>query len=177
MVLTCTGLVDGGDRLSSPLLFREPGALTADLAFPAVLLSVPDKELDDIFLPLGGLDNDAGLPGTAADMRPPLNVLLGPAVGLVTDDAETCRPPRAAGTGGGAMDGRPALTEGRGLPSALAFDGVPVLEGAALEEGVASCLVGDFGGDWALRFYVSCLLYNRDRGKHRRAVATYSHKA
>jgi len=83
--------------------------------------------------------------------RRPLIVLPSPIeLGLaeLAEAPETCRPVGAgltAGGGGGAMDVREPPIEGRDF--GLAFDGVPVREGAPLDVAVASCLVGDFVGD------------------------------
>ena len=58
---------------------------------------------------------------------------------------------RDAGTAGGPIDVRVPPTLGRGLDvvidGVLAFDGVPVLEGAALDPLVDSGFVGDLVGD------------------------------
>jgi len=61
---------------------------------------------------------------------------------------EACRA-CLVGIGGGAMEGRAAVMDGRERApgTGLAFDGVVVRDGGPLEGAVPSCLVGDLVGD------------------------------
>lgn len=67
-------------------------------------------------------------------------------MGTAADEA--CRA-CLVGIGGGAMEGRAAMVDGRERApgTGFAFEGVVVREGAPLEGAVPSCLVGDRVGD------------------------------
>lgn len=90
---------------------------------------------------------------TDMDALPP-TVLVAPIEGLEpTEDTETFLVVRVLGVGGGPIEGRLVLREGRVrvvAPAGLVVvDGVPLREGLPLDEAVASCFVGDLVGDLA----------------------------
>ena len=83
------------------------------------------------------------------DALPP-TALVAPIDGLVpTEDTEAFLAVRVPVFGGGGpMDGRLVLREGRVRVAGLVVvDGVPLREGFPLDEAVASCFVGDLVGD------------------------------
>lgn len=140
------GLIGWGERISSSLLRRGESALPLPRFPTGLLLSMPDWELTDPCLAL----RERTWPGFAAVDKRPLSVRAGAAAVLGAAAADTCRAGLGAGIGGGAMEVRLAVTDGRGLApkGGFALDGVLVRDGAVLDGAVPSCLVGDLVGDW-----------------------------
>lgn len=140
-----------GEGASSSLFFGELTDLSRfGVGAP---FSVPDADPPDGFRSVLGLD--ATRPG-AKDKRPAGGRAAAELVLEVVDDVEGCRVVLEAGRLGGPMEGRPAPTDGRGAltptEATRAFDGVAVRELEALDEAVASCLVGDLVGDWLVAY-------------------------
>jgi len=150
MVLDWTGLMRGGEMMSSSLLFGAEAVLLELERFPAGRILVePGCEL------LDALVEGRAMLGLVVTASRPLGVRAGTPVVLAAATAalgamvdEACRI-CLVGMGGGAMDARPAVTDGRGRAPGVGFalDGVVVREGAPLDGAVPSCLVGDLVGD------------------------------
>ena len=129
---------------SSSLLRGEPLPLLA-----------PDFPIEDTE-PVDSLGSARRFVDDRADMDGlPPTALVAPIEGLVpTEDTETFLVVRVLVVfGGGPIDGRLVLREGRvrvAVPAGLVVvvDGVPLREGLPLDEAVASCFVGDLVGDW-----------------------------
>ena len=105
--------------------------------------STPDWELNDVCLEVAGRP----APTLATVDSRPLNVRALEVLGAVV--VEPCRAGLVPGMGGGAMDGRPAVADGRGRPPSAGFalEGVFVRDGTPLEGAGPSCVVGDLVGD------------------------------
>jgi hypothetical protein len=157
MVFSWTGLIGWGARISSSLLFGAEAVLLALERLPTGrVLSGPDWELDDVCLMVKGRVT----PALAVDDRP-LRVREGTPAVLGAAEVETrLVVGLAAGMGGGAIEGRPPVTDGRPRVGgfalegvlvrdggAFALDGVVVRDGTPLKGAVPSCLVGDLVGD------------------------------
>lgn len=113
----------------------------------------PDFPTEDTE-PVDSLGSERRFVDDLADMDAlPPTALVAPIEGLVpTDDTEGFLVVRVVGVGGGPIECRLVLREGRvrvvGPAGLVVVDGVPLREGLPLDEAVASCFVGDLVGDW-----------------------------
>lgn len=113
----------------------------------------PDFPTEDTE-PVDSLGSERRFVDDLADMDAlPPTALVAPIEGLVpTEDTEGFLVVRVVGVGGGPIECRLVLGEGRvrvvGPAGLVVVDGVPLREGFPLDEAVASCFVGDLVGDW-----------------------------